>query len=455
MRGLLSFEQLKSAVDDGSIDTVAAVMVDMQGRLMGKRFHARHFIESAWQETHCCDYLLATDLEMATPDGYAATSWAAGYGDYVMKPDLGAIRPMPWVEGAAMVLCDVLDHHTHEPVPHSPRQMLKRQLARLTERGYRCVAATELEFFLYEESYAQARAKGYRNLTPASAYNEDYHLFQTAKEEHVMRPIRNHLAAAGLPVEGTKGEAEAGQAELNIRYAEAGSCADMHVFAKHAIKEIAWQQERSVTFMAKTAADTAGSSSHVHFSLRDADNRAVFHDASRQHGMSVLMGQALAGQIAHAAEYAVFLAPYVNSYKRFAPGTFAPTKAIWSIDNRTAGFRICSPDTEGVRIECRIGGVDLNPHLALAALVAASISGIDGALEAPDAFEGDAYAAEEAPGIARTLRDARDALAGSAMLRQAFGDEVVEHYVRMASVEIEDFERVVTDHEIQRGFERA
>jgi len=455
MRGLLSFEQLKSAVDDGSIDTVAAVMVDMQGRLMGKRFHARHFIESAWEETHCCDYLLATDLEMATPDGYASTSWASGYGDYVMKPDLTAIRPMPWIEGAAMVLCDVLDHHEHEPVPHSPRQMLKRQLARLAERGYRCVAATELEFFLYEESYAQARAKRYRNLTPASAYNEDYHLFQTAKEEHVMRPIRNHLAAAGLPVEGTKGEAEAGQAELNIRYAEAGSCADMHVFAKHAIKEIAWQQDRCVTFMAKTSAHTTGSSSHVHFSLRDADEQAVFFDESREHGMSELMGQALAGQIAHAAEYAVFLAPYVNSYKRFAPGTFAPTKAIWSIDNRTAGFRICSPDAKGVRIECRIGGVDLNPHLALAALIAAAISGIDDRLEPPEAFTGDAYDAQDAPGIARTLRDARDALKDSAMLREAFGDAVVDHYVHMASVEIDDFDRAVTDHEIERGFERA
>jgi len=455
MSGTLSFEQLRSAVDDGSIDTVAAVMVDMQGRLMGKRFHARHFIDSAWEETHCCDYLLATDLEMATPDGYAATSWASGYGDYEMKPDLDTIRRMPWVDGAALVLCDVLDPDTHEPVPHSPRQMLKRQLARLAERGYRCTAATELEFFLYEESYAEARAKGYRNLTPISAYNEDYHLFQTAKEEHVMRPIRNHLAAAGLPIEGTKGEAAAGQAELNIRYAEAGACADMHVFAKHAIKEIAWQQERSVTFLAKPGTDASGSSSHVHLSLRDEDGAAVFFDADRPYGMSELMGQALAGQIAHAADTAVFFAPYINSYKRFAPGTFAPTRAIWSIDNRTAGYRICSPGTEGVRIECRIGGVDLNPYLALAALIASSIKGIDDGLEPPEAFTGDAYDAADAPGIARTLRDARDALKGSTMLREAFGDEVVEHYVRMASVEIEDFDRTVTDHEIRRGFERA
>ena len=291
-----------------------------------------------------------------------------------MKPDLNAIRPMPWVDGAALVLCDVLDHATHAPVPHSPRQMLARQLERLRERGYLCAAATELEFFLYQESYEQARAKGYRDLTPSSPYNEDYHLLQTAREESVMRPIRNHLVAAGLPVECTKGEAEAGQAELNMRYAEASKTADMHAFAKHAIKEIAWQQERSVTFLAKPGTDTSGSSSHVHLSLRDEDGGAVFFDADRPYGMSALMGQALAGQIAHAADTAVFFAPYVNSYKRFAPGTFAPTKAIWSIDNRTAGFRICSPDAKGVRIECRIGGVDLNPHLALAALIAASVA---------------------------------------------------------------------------------
>lgn len=455
MRGMMTFDQLKSAVDDGSIDTVAAVLVDMQGRLMGKRFHARHFVDSAWQETHCCDYLLATDLEMATPDGFAATSWASGYGDYIMKPDLSAIRPMPWVEGAAMVLCDVLDHATHAPVPHSPRQMLARQLERLSERGYRCAAATELEFFLYQESYEQARAKGYRDLTPASAYNEDYHMLQTAREESVMRPIRNHLAAAGIPVECTKGEAEAGQAELNIRYAEASRTADMHAFAKHAIKEIAWQQQRSVTFMAKTGADTVGSSSHVHLSLRDEAGKPAFHDAQRPHGMSRLMGHALAGQIAHASDYVAFLAPYVNSYKRFAPGTFAPTRAIWSIDNRTAGFRICGADTEAVRIECRIGGVDLNPHLALAALVAATIRGIDEQLEPPGEFEGDAYAAEDAPAIAGTLRDARDALHASSMMRDAFGDDVVDHYVRAAEVELEDFDRAVTDHEIRRGFERA
>jgi glutamine synthetase len=455
MLGHLSFQQLQEAVADGSIDTVAAVLVDMQGRLMGKRFHAQHFVDSAFEETHCCDYLLATDLEMATPDGYKASSWEAGYGDYIMKPDLNTIRVTPWAEGAALVLCDVLDHHTHEPVPHSPRQMLKRQLERLAERGYQCAAATELEFFLFDESYAEARAKGYQNLSVSSAYNEDYHLFQTAKEEHVMRAIRNELFAAGIPVENTKGEAEAGQAELNIRYAEMSVTADMHAIAKHAVKEIAWREGRSVTFLAKTGANTVGSSSHVHLSLRDENNKPVFHDPGASHGMSTPMLHALAGQLAYAADITCFLAPYVNSYKRFAPGTFAPTKAVWSLDNRTSGFRICGADTPAVRIECRIGGVDLNPYLAFSGLVAATIAGLDAGKEPPPACEGDAYAAGAAPEIPRNLRDATEVLRGSNMLREALGDDVVDHYVRCAEVEQEAFDRAVTDYEIRRGFERC
>ncbi len=455
MRGHLSFEQLRAAVDDGSVDTVAAVLVDMQGRLMGKRFHARHFVDSAYEETHCCNYLLATDLEMATPDGYASSSWGQGYGDYIMKPDLNAIRLTPWANGAAIVLCDVLDHHSHEPVPHSPRQMLQRQLKRLEERGYQCAAATELEFFLFDESYVEARSKAYGGMTPASPYNEDYHLFQTASEEPVMRAIRNELFAAGIPVENTKGEAEAGQAELNIRYAEMSVTADMHAIAKHAVKEIAMREGRSVTFLAKTGANIVGSSSHVHLSLRDQNNTPVFFDAEAPHGMSTLMQHALAGQLAHVADITCLLAPYVNSYKRFAPGTFAPTRAVWSLDNRTAGFRICGADTAAVRIECRIGGADLNPYLAFSGLVAASIAGMDAGLEPPPMFTGDAYAADAASSIPRNLREAADYLHNSSMLREAFGDDVVDHYVRCAQVEQEDFDRAVTDYEIRRGFERA
>jgi len=455
MPGNLSFDALKSAVADGSIDTVITAIVDMQGRLMGKRFHAQHFVDSAWQETHCCDYLLATDIEMATPDGYAATSWKSGYGDYIMQPDLSTLCLAPWAEGSALVLCDVLDHHTREAVPHSPRAMLKNQLQRLQAAGYATVAATELEFFVYRESYEEARQKNYRDLTPISPYNEDYHIFQTAKEEGLMRAIRNQLIGAGVPVEGTKGEAEAGQAELNIRYADGLSTADNHTLAKAAIKEIALAHGNSVTFLAKTHENTVGSSSHVHQSLMSSEGEPVFYDADNTHGMSATMQHYLAGQLKYAREFTYFLAPYVNSYKRFAPGTFAPTRIIWSNDNRTAGFRIVGVDSKSVRIECRIGGVDLNPYLAMSALVAAGMAGIEEKLTLGPEFTGDAYAATEAPGIPGNLRDAAEALNGSAMLRSALGDHVVEHYVRAAQWEIEEFNRIVTGYEIRRGFERA
>ncbi len=455
MPGNMTLDELKAAVADNTIDTVVAAIVDMQGRLMGKRFHAQNFIDHAWQETHCCNYLLATDLEMATPDGYQSTSWTSGYGDYVMQPDLSTLRRTPWAEGTVLVLCDVLDHHTHEEVPHSPRAMLKKQVARLQALGYTAASATELEFFLYCESYDEARRKDYRDLTPFSPYNEDYHIFQTAKEEPLMRAIRNGLAAAGIPVENTKGEAEAGQAELNIRYADAVDMADNHAIAKNAVKEIAHGQGRSVTFLAKCHEDTVGSSSHVHQSLWTGDGKPAFYDAEDPHGMSDTMKHYLAGQLNHAADITFFLAPYINSYKRFIAGTFAPTKIIWSVDNRTAGYRVVGNGTSAVRFECRIGGVDLNPYLALSAIIAAGIAGLNSKSELPPEYSGDAYAAADATNIPNNLRDAAKALSTSAMLREAFGDDVVNHYVRAAQWELEEFNRIVTDYEIKRGFERA
>ncbi|MDV7144455.1 glutamine synthetase family protein [Tropicimonas sp. TH_r6] len=454
MPGPLTFDALKSAVSDGTIDTVLVCLVDMQGRLMGKRFHAQNFLDSAWEETHCCNYLLATDLEMATPDGYQSTSWAAGYGDYVMKPDLETLRPIPWLEGTAMVLCDVLDHHTHAPVPHSPRQVLKAQIARLEEMGLTPMMATELEFFLFEKSFDDIRKSGFRDLAPISGYNEDYHILQTTKEETVMRPLRNHLYAAGIPVENTKGEAETGQEELNIRYADALACADNHTIAKHATKEIAWQQGHAASFLPKWHHDKVGSASHVHMSLWK-DSRPAFHDPDGDHGMSMLMRQFCAGILAFAADYTVFLAPYVNSYKRFMKGSFAPTKMVWSVDNRTAGFRLCGEGTKAVRMECRIGGSDINPYLAQAALLAAGIKGIEEELALPPATSGDVYEDSAAGEIPRTLRDATGTLRNSSMLREAMGDLVVDHYTRCAEVEQEEFDRVVTDWEIARGFERA
>ncbi|MEL0439085.1 glutamine synthetase family protein [Phycobacter sp. K97] len=450
---MLSFDTLKSQVADGTVDTVLVCLVDMQGRLMGKRFHAKHFINSAWEETHCCNYLLATDLEMATPDGYASTSWENGYGDYVMKPDLSTLRPMPWLEGTVMVLCDVLDHHTHKEVPHSPRAILKKQVKRLAEMGYDAMMATELEFFLFEKSFGEIAKSGFRDLTPISAYNEDYNILQTTKEEHVMRPLRNHLWDAGIPVENTKGEAETGQEELNIKYDEALNTADHHTIAKHAVKEIAWQQGHAATFLPKWHQDKVGSSSHVHQSLWKG-GKPAFHDENDPLGMSQLMKHYMAGMLKYAPDYMYFLAPYINSYKRFMKGTFAPTRIIWSVDNRTAGFRLCGEGTKAVRVECRVGGSDINPYLAMAAQLAAGIAGIEEQLELAPAAKGDVYQGETGmlPG---SLRESRETLKTSKMLRAAFGDEVVDHYVRAAEVEIEDFERVVTDYEIARGFERA
>ena len=450
---MLSFDTLKSQVADGTVDTVLVCLVDMQGRLMGKRFHAKHFINSAWEETHCCNYLLATDLEMATPDGYASTSWENGYGDYVMKPDLSTLRPMPWLEGTVMVLCDVLDHHTHKEVPHSPRAILKKQVKRLAEMGYDAMMATELEFFLFEKSFGEIAKSGFRDLTPISAYNEDYNILQTTKEEHVMRPLRNHLWDAGIPVENTKGEAETGQEELNIKYDEALNTADHHTIAKHAVKEIAWQQGHAATFLPKWHQDKVGSSSHVHQSLWKG-GKPAFHDENDPLGMSQLMKHYMAGMLKYAPDYMYFLAPYINSYKRFMKGTFAPTRIIWAEDNRTAGFRLCGEGTKAVRVECRVGGSDINPYLAMAAQLAAGIAGIEEQLELAPAAKGDVYQGETGmlPG---SLRESRETLKTSKMLRAAFGDEVVDHYVRAAEVEIEDFERVVTDYEIARGFERA
>ena len=454
MPGTLTFEALKAAVQDGSIDTVLVCFIDMQGRLMGKRFHGVNFVETSYRETHCCNYLLATDLEMATPDGYASTSWETGYGDYVMQPDLSTIRPVPWLESTAMVLCDVLDHHTHEPVPHSPRAMLKKQIARLEALGFDAMMATELEFFLFEKSLDDIRKSGFRALEPISGYNEDYHIFQTTKEEGVMRPIRNHLFAAGLPIENTKGEAEAGQAELNIRYSPALDCADHHSIAKHAIKEIAWQNGRAASFLPKWHHTRVGSSSHVHQSLWQQGEPAFF-DPDRKYGMSEVMEHYMAGLIAYAGDYTYFLAPYINSYKRFAKGTFAPTKAVWSVDNRTAGFRLCGEGTKGVRVECRIGGSDLNPYLAQTVMLAAGIKGLEDKMTLAAATTGDVYEDAKASDIPQTLRLATESLRNSELLRDALGDDVVNHYTRAAEWEQEEFDRVVTDWEIARGFERA
>ena len=456
MSAQYSFDELKKDVSEGRIDTVLACLVDMQGRLMGKRFQAEFFVESAFEETHSCNYLLATDMEMETISGFRATSWEKGYGDYTMKPDLSTLRRVPWLDGTAMVLCDVLDHHTHEDVPHSPRAILKKQVARLEAMGMKAFMATELEFFLFDQTYEQAQASGYRGLKAASAYNEDYHIFQTTKEEDVMRAIRNGLQGAGIPVENSKGEASAGQEEINVRYADALTMADRHVVIKNAAKEIAWSKGKAITFLAKWNYDAAGSSSHIHQSLWSADGKTpLFFDKDVEHGMSQTMRHYVAGLLAHAGEITYFLAPYINSYKRFMAGTFAPTKAVWSKDNRTAGYRLCGEETKAIRIECRVGGSDLNHYLAMAALLAAGIDGIEKKMELEPAFIGDAYGGKDIREIPHTLREAAALLSGSQMLRAAFGDDVIDHYTRSAEWEQEEYDRRITDWEVARGFERA
>jgi len=455
MKAKMSFEMLKDVVDAGSIDTVIAAFVDMQGRLMGKRFHARHFCDSAFEETHCCNYLLATDLEMYTVPGYRASSWQTGYGDYVMKPDLDTIRLIPWMPSTAMVLCDVLDHKTHKTVPHSPRGVLKAQLARLEKRGIIAQTATELEFCLFEQSYEALRETGYRNLVPLGRINQDYNIFQTTRHEHVMRTIRNGLYGAGIPVENSKGEAEVGQQEINIRYADALTTADYHSIAKNAIKEIAAAAGHAATFMSKWHHERVGSSAHVHQSLWGRDGEPLFYDAQATHAMSQMMRQFTAGQLKYAGELCLFLAPYINSYKRFKVGTFAPTSPVWSVDNRSAGFRLCGEGTKAVRMECRIGGSDLNPYLAQAALLAAGLAGIDEGLELEAPLEGDMYEAGKGRALPTNLRDAANLADSSQMLRAALGDEVMDHYVRAARWEVAEYERIVTDYEIARLFEQC
>jgi glutamine synthetase len=455
MAGNLSFDQLKKAVSADEIDTVLAGAVDMQGRLIGKRFLAKYFVESAHDETHGCNYLLANDIDMEPVPGYKAASWSKGYGDFVMKPDLSTLRRVPWLEKSALVLCDVQDHHTHEDLPHSPRGMLKRQVARLAERGYLAYFASELEFYLFDETYASARAKHWRDLDTASPYIEDYLIQLTTKEEGFMRALRNGLEAAGVPVENSKGEWGPGQEEINVRYAEALEMADRHVILKNGAKEIAASQGKAISFMAKYNYDLAGNSSHIHNSLWSANGKTpLFFDRNGPWTLSELGRQWAAGQLKYAKEFTWFLAPYINSYKRFQAGTFAPTKIMWSEDNRTAGFRLCGEGTKGIRMECRIGGADLNPYLAFAALIAAGLAGIDEKLELQKPFVGDAYQAARLPEIPKTLRDATETMAKSRMLKDAFGTDAIEHYVHTARWEQFEYDRRITDWELHRGFER-
>jgi glutamine synthetase len=449
-----TLDQLKADVKAGTIDTVLVAFPDMQGRLIGKRFQAEFFLDGAIDETHGCDYLLADDIDMEPVPGYEAANWAKGYGDFVMKPDLATLMKAAWLEGTAIILADLVDHHHHEPIPHSPRAILKAQLKRLEKLGLTANFASELEFYLFDETFRSAWDKGYRNLTTAGYYIQDYHIFQTTKEEGVLRAMRRQLQASGIPVENSKGEWGPGQEELNVRYADALTMADRHVVMKNAMKEIAHTHGKAITFMAKWDFGLAGSSSHIHMSLAKGGKNA-FIDSEDKLGMSDLMKHFMQGLLTYAGDITYFLAPYINSYKRFQAGTFAPTKAIWSSDNRTAGFRLCGENTKGVRVECRIGGADLNPYLAYAALIAAGLKGVKDKLPLEPAFTGDAYVGEKLREVHKTLRDAVAAMQNSSMLREAFGEPVIGHYVHTGNWEQFEYDRRVTDWELKRGFERS
>ncbi len=455
MKGLLTLDQLSNLASAGEVDTVIMAMPDMQGRLVGKRMQAGYFLDTAVHETHACNYLLTVDTDMEPVPGYKAASWAQGYGDFALKPDLGTLRRIPWLPGTALVLCDTLDHHG-EDVPHAPRAILKKQLKRLAKAKMAALTASELEFYLFDETYETAHEKHYHGLKTANWYIEDYHVLGTTKEEGIMRAIRNGLEGAGIPVENSKGEWGPGQEEINIRYAEALEMADRHVILKNGIKEMAHLHGKAITFMAKWNYAQAGSSCHIHVSLWDDKKKeALFHDAaSKTHGLSTLGQQFLAGQLAHARELTYFLAPNINSYKRFVTGTFAPTNVVWSNDNRTAGFRLCGSG-KSLRIECRVGGADLNPYLAFSALIAAGLDGVDKKLVLEPEFTGDAYHGEGIPSLPKSLRDALTELENSATLRAELGEDVVGHYLHTGRWEQFEYDRRVTDWEVMRGFERG
>ncbi|PTT70784.1 glutamine synthetase family protein [Arthrobacter sp. HMWF013] len=449
-RGQLSVDELRDLVASGEIDTVVVAITDSMGRLQGKRCGAKSFLEDVLGHgAEGCNYLLSVDVEMNTIDGYAMSSWANGYGDMVMRPDVSTLRRVPWLEGTAMIQCDIL-WLDGRPVAQSPRQILRSQIERLEALGYRAHIGTELEFIMFDDSYEEAWDKKYEGLTPSTRYNVDYSLLATARLEPVIRSIRNGMEKAGLVVESSKGECNLGQQEITFRYAEALAACDNHVFYKNGAKEIAAQQGKSITFMAKYN-EREGSSCHIHFSLTDLDGKPVLA-GDHEHGFSPVMEHFIAGQLAALKELAYFVAPNINSYKRFVEGSFAPTAIAWGLDNRSCALRVVGRGPS-LRVENRVGGGDVNPYLAAAALIAAAIHGIENGLPLEPITTGNAYQSD-ADRIPTNLRDSRALLANSEIARKAFGDEVVDHYVFAADVELKAFDSAVTDWERKRVFER-
>lgn len=449
---ILSTADLESLIGSGEIDTVILAFTDHYGRLLGKRSDAEFFLDTIEEGTHACDYLLTVDMEMQPVEGYTYSNWEGGFGDFHMVPDLSTMRRCGWTDRTVMVLCDVVDDATHTNVAVAPRSILRRQIDIATESGFTVKAASELEFFLYRDTYREAHDKGYADLDAAGWYVEDYHLLQGARVEDYVGAARRALRDSGIAVENSKGEAAIGQHELNIRYAEVLEMADRHALMKQAMKELADSQGVSVTFMAKPHTAQPGSSCHIHLSLWNAETNA-FADPTDEAQRSDVFRWFLGGWMRHAPDLMPCYAPTVNSYKRYQSQSWAPTHLAWSTDNRTAGFRIVGSGPS-LRIECRIPGADVNPYLAYAAALASGLDGIANRIEPPAEFDGDVYSAADIPTVATTLREANERFRASADARRLLGDDVVDHYGWFFAKECEAYEQSVTDWEMRRYFER-
>lgn len=457
-RGMLDPKTLQRLVKEEKIETVLVVFPDMYGRLLGKRVVARFFLDKVLLDgIHACDYLLASDMEMTPVPGYKFTSWDTGYGDFRLKPDLKSLRLASWLDKTALVLCDAYEEEKDEPVAVAPRTILKKKLEEARRTGFFPMGASELEFFLFSDTYELAADKQYVNLRPAGQYIEDYHILQGTKEEHVVAALRHHLEHSGVPVENSKGEWGPGQQELNLEYTNFLEMCDRHVIFKHAAKEIAWQQGRSLTFMAKWNSAHAGSSMHIHASLwNENGTRALFAGKEKlgPFHVSPVFRWFLGGWMSHLRDIFPFFAPYPTSYKRYVAGSFAPTAIAWSYDNRTAGFRIIG-EGPSLHIECRTPGADANPYLSFAATLAAGLDGIAKKIEPPPMFQGDMYKARELPQIPKTLHEAVHTMEQSTWARSTFGEDVIDHYVHFFKTEQQKFDEAVTTWELARYFERA
>jgi glutamine synthetase len=458
VRGMLDLDTFKKMIDDEQIETVLTVFPDIYGRLMGKRIAGRFFLDEVLEGAiHACDYLLACDMEMDPVPGYDFTSWEKGYGDFRLMPDVKTLRLATWLEKTAIVLCDVYNEEEDRLVEIAPRTILRKQVERAAKLGYIAMGGSELELYVFRDSYEEAAFKKYMDLEPIGEYIEDYHILQGTKEEFVIGAIRHHLDRSGIPVEFSKGEWGPGQQEINLRYADFLEMSDRHAIYKHAAKEIALQQGCSITFMAKWDKQYAGSSMHLHASLWDKSGKKPLFTGEEQIGAihaSAIFRWFLGGWMAHIREVFPFYAPYPTSYKRFVAGSFAPTGIAWSYDNRTAGFRIVGHGPS-LRIECRVPGADANPYIAFAATLAAGLDGIENQTEPPSAFEGDVYSAQNLPQVPHTLNEAIAELENSRWVREIFGDEVIDHYLHFFRTEQRKFDEVVTNWERARYFERA